>query len=125
MSLHWKEKSYRMLLSETYIMKRSVETIMHPGIILKEEVLEANDFSISAGAGLLGVTRLTLSKIVNEKGSITPNNALRIEKVFGGNADFWLRMQRGYDLLEIKKFKKNPPPIRKYDKAREHSAGLH
>lgn len=107
-------------------MERASETSIHPGIILKEEVFDANDLSISAAADLLGVTRLTISKIVNEKGSITPNIALRIEKVFGGNADFWLRMQRGYDLMqELKKFKKNPPKIRKFKYKSGRFAGLH
>lgn len=106
-------------------MERALETNIHPGIILKEDVFDANNLSISAAADLLGVTRLTLSKIVNEKGSITPNIALRIEEAFGGNADFWLRMQRGYDLLEEKKkFKKNPPKIRKFNKRTRHSADL-
>jgi hypothetical protein len=40
--------------------------------------------------------------------------ALRIEAVFGGTADFWLRMQRGFDLMEEKiKFKNNPPNVKK------------
>jgi addiction module HigA family antidote len=82
-------------------MKRSVSTNIHPGIILKEDVLEANNLTIGQGADLLGVSRLTLLKITNGKGAITPNIALRIEKAFGGNADFWLRMQRGYDLILI------------------------
>lgn len=106
-------------------MERSVKTNMHPGLILKEDVFEPYNLSISAAAGLLGVTRLTLSKIVNGKGSITPNIALRIEKVFDGNADFWLRMQRGYDLLkEYERFKKNPPAIKKF-KRKNSSAGLY
>ena len=51
---------------------------------------------------MLDVSRLTLSKIANGKAAITPNIALRIEGAFGGNADFWLRMQRGSDLIEGK-----------------------
>ena len=96
-------------------MERAIETNIHPGIILKEDVLDANGLSISDAAESLGVSRITISKIVNEKGSVTPNIALRIEKVFGGNADFWLRMQRGYDLLEEKKkFQENPPKLTKF-----------
>lgn len=97
-------------------MKRANETNIHPGIILKEEVIEANQLSIGKAAELLGVSRLTLSKIANGKGSITPNIALRIEKVFGGNADFWLRMQQGYDLIEEKvKFEANPPNLAHFE----------
>ena len=96
-------------------MERSKETNIHPGIILKEDIIEANNLSIGGAAEVLGVSRLTLSKIANGKGSITPNIALRIEKAFGGNADFWLRMQRGYDLMEEKiKFEINPPQIKKF-----------
>lgn len=93
-------------------MERANKTNIHPGIILKEDVIEPNQLSIGKAAELLGVSRLTLSKIANGKGSITPNIALRIEKVFGGNADFWLRMQRGYDLIEEKvRFETNPPKL--------------
>ena len=96
-------------------MERANETNIHPGIILKEDVIKANNLSIGGAADILGVSRLTLSKIANAKGSITPNIALRIEKAFVGNADFWLRMQRGYDLMEEKiKFEINPPQIRKF-----------
>jgi addiction module HigA family antidote len=96
-------------------MERAKEANIHPGIILKEDIIEANNLSIGKAADVLGVSRLTLSKIANGKGSITPNIALRIEKAFGGNADFWLRMQRGYDLMEEKiKFEINPPQIKKF-----------
>lgn len=99
-------------------MERANQTNIHPGIILKEEVIKANSLSIGEAADLLAVSRLTLSKIANGKGAITPNIALRIEKVFGGNADFWLRMQRGYDLMEEKvKFLKNPPKLRHFEYA--------
>lgn len=97
-------------------MERAYNTNIHPGIILKEDVIEANGLSISKAADLLDVSRLTLSKIANGKGSITPNIALRIEKVFGGNADFWLKMQRGYDLIEEKiKFLNNPPKLTHFE----------
>lgn len=93
-------------------MERAIETNIHPGIILKEDVIKANGLNIGEAADLLAVSRLTLSKIANGKGAITPNIALRIETVFGGNADLWLRMQRGYDLMEEKiKFSNNPPKL--------------
>jgi addiction module HigA family antidote len=99
-------------------MERANQTNIHPGIILKEDVIEANGLSIGEAAGLLAVSRLTLSKIANGRGAITPNIALRIEAVFGGNADFWLRMQRGYDLIEEKiKFLNNPPKLTHFEYA--------
>jgi addiction module HigA family antidote len=96
-------------------MERAASTNIHPGIILKEDVIDANGLSIGKAAELLAVSRLTLSKIANGKGAITPNIALRIEQAFGGNADFWLRMQRGFDLIEEKiKFQKNPPNVKRF-----------
>lgn len=97
-------------------MERSYKTNIHPGFILKEDVIGANKLSIGKASELLGISRLTLSKITNAKGSITPNIALRIEKVFGGNADFWLRMQRGYDLIEEKiKFENIAPKLKRLE----------
>ena len=96
-------------------MERHKKTNIHPGIILKEDVLLPANLSVSEAASLLQVSRVTLSKILNGSGSITPNVALRIEAVFGGNADFWLRMQRGYDLMEEKsRFELNPPNLKPF-----------
>lgn len=96
-------------------MKRNLNTKIHPGIILREDVLLSANLTVSEAADLLQVSRVTLSKILNGSESITPNIALRIEAVFGGNADFWLRMQRGYDLLEEKsRFELNPPNLKPF-----------
>ena len=96
-------------------MERATGTNIHPGVILKEDLIEANDLSIGKAAELLDISRLTLSKIINSKAAITPNIALRIEKAFGGNADFWLRIQRGYDLMEEQvRFQKNPPNVKRF-----------
>jgi len=75
---------------------------IHPGEILLEDVIKPAGLTISKAAELFRVSRLTLSKIVNKRGSISPNIALRIEAVFGGKADFWLRLQRIYDLEEAR-----------------------
>jgi len=77
--------------------------VTHPGEQLREDVLEANELSVSDAAKLLGVTRTTLSKIVNKKSSITANMALRISKVFGGTPHFWLRLQMEHDLNKAEK----------------------
>lgn len=73
---------------------------VHPGEILFEDVVKPTEMTIGQAADMLQVSRLTLSKIVNGQSGITPNMALRIEAVFGGKADFWLRLQRQYDLEE-------------------------
>lgn len=96
-------------------MEKHESNIIHPGIIIKEDVIASIGLSITEAATLLGISRLTLSKITNGKGGITPNIALRIEKVFGGKAEFWLRLQRNYDLENERiSFRKNPPAIKSF-----------
>jgi antitoxin HigA-1 len=99
-------------------MKRHINTHIHPGRIFLEEVIKPNNLKIGEVAELLQVSRLTVSKIVNEKSSITPNIALRIQTVFGGSADIWTRMQNQYDMaLAIKEYQKNHPNLKRFEKA--------
>lgn len=96
-------------------MERHKSINIHPGVILLEDVIKPLNLTISEAAGLLDVSRLTLSKIVNAKGAITPNIAIRISLVFGGKADFWLRMQRNYDLRKAEdEFKKKSVILHRY-----------
>lgn len=71
----------------------------HPGEILKELVIEPLRLSITNAANHLGVSRKTLSKVLNGRGAVTPEMALRLEMTFGKpNAAHWLRLQNAYDL---------------------------
>ena len=70
-------------------MRKHQDIHIHPGEILLEDVIKPTGITISQAADMLKVSRLTLSKILNGRGGITPNMALRIEAVFGGKADFW------------------------------------
>ena len=70
----------------------------HPGGILKRHYLEPLSLSITEAADDLGVSRKTLSKIVNERGSITPDMALRLSKALNTSAELWLNLQTIYDL---------------------------
>lgn len=88
-------------------MKRSITHITHPGELLREEIIVANKLSISAVSIMLGVTRAALSNVLNEKAAVSPLMALRIEKVFGGSAELWIRMQATYDLRMAEKKIKN------------------
>ena len=99
-------------------MKRRIKHNTHPGALLKEEILKANNLSITEAASMLGVTRSALSNVINEKAGVSPLMALRISKVFGGTAEFWVRMQASYDLriaeVELAKKKLRLKPY-KYD----------
>ena len=78
-------------------MKRHKSLNIHQGELLREEVIKERGLTIVEASKLLNVSRLTLSNIVNEKSSITPNMALKIAYVFGGNAELWIRLQQSYD----------------------------
>lgn len=54
--------------------------------------------TITEVADEIGVSRKTLSKIINERGSITPDMALRLSKAFNTSAELWLNLQTNYDL---------------------------
>ena len=75
----------------------------HPGELIKHECLEALSLSVTKGAEILGVSRQTLSNLINGHTNITPEMVIRLEKVFGGTAESWLRMQLAYDLAQIQK----------------------
>jgi addiction module HigA family antidote len=59
--------------------------------------------SVTAGAKVLGVTRQTLSNVINGKSGISPEMAIRLTKAFGSTAETWLRMQVAYDLAAARK----------------------
>ena len=71
---------------------------MHPGQLLREEVLPALGRPKTEIARLLGVSRQTLHDIVAEKQPVTPAMALRLGKLCGNGPDLWLNLQRRYDL---------------------------
>ncbi len=75
----------------------------HPGNIIKEDYLLPLSITIKDMADALGVSRKTLSKIINERGAITPDMALRLSRAFDTTPDFWLNLQKNYDLWHAEK----------------------
>lgn len=69
---------------------------VHPGIILREDVINEYGLTVTDAAKMLGVTRTALSDVLNGKAAISAEMAFRIEAVFGGNADIWTRLQMQY-----------------------------
>ena len=72
---------------------------MHPGEMLREDVLPALGKSKTEIARLLGVSRQTLYDILDEKQPVTPGMALRFGKLLGNGPDLWINLQRAYDLV--------------------------
>ena len=71
---------------------------MHPGEILREDILRALALSKTAVADALGISRQTLYDILNERQPVSAEVAVRFGKLFGNGAGFWVNLQRMYDL---------------------------
>jgi addiction module HigA family antidote len=80
------------------MMRQRTRPPIHPGGILKRQYLEPLGIGVSQAALALGISRKTLSKILNERGSVTPEMALRLSRAFNTTAELWLNLQRNYDL---------------------------
>ncbi len=70
----------------------------HPGEVLKELCIEPLGISITETAEALGISRKTLSAIVNGRAGISPEMAIRLSKAFKTSAESWLNQQLQYDL---------------------------
>lgn len=75
----------------------------HPGEVLREDVFPALGMSQAEIAEALGVSRRTVSQILNEQRPLTPDMAIRLEKFLGGQAESWLNMQQALDLWYLEK----------------------
>ncbi len=75
----------------------------YPGRSIKDACLEPLGLNITEGAKVLGVTRNTLSRVINGKNGISPDMAIRLEKAGWSNADHWLRLQTAYELAQARK----------------------
>jgi addiction module HigA family antidote len=73
----------------------------HPGEVLREDVIPALELRKTEIARRLGISRQTLYDILDEKQPVTPAMALRLGKFFGNGPEFWLNLQRDYDLRTL------------------------
>ncbi len=73
----------------------------HPGEILREDVLPAIRMTLTEFARRLGVSRRTVSQIVNERRPVTPDMAVRLARLIGSTPSFWLRLQQAVDIWDM------------------------
>jgi len=73
----------------------------HPGRHVRINCLEPNSLTVTAAAKALGVSRQALNNLINEKAGISPEMAIRLEKLGWGSADGWMRLQMNYDLARV------------------------
>jgi addiction module HigA family antidote len=89
---------------EEYSVKRPLKRPpVHPGEVLREDVLPALGLSVSEAARRLGVSRQQLHRILACTHPITTDMALRIGKFAGNGPELWLRMQQAYDLWHVER----------------------
>lgn len=79
-------------------MERRKRAPNHPGVILRRQYLAPLGLTVSELAKTLGVSRKTVSKIINGRGSISADIALRLSKAFNTTPQLWLNLQQNYDL---------------------------
>lgn len=75
---------------------------VHPGAVLREDILKEMKISVTRAAKELNVSRKQLSEVVNEGAAISAEMAVRLEKGFGVSAEFWLDMQKKYDIWRVR-----------------------
>ncbi|MDQ2995027.1 MAG: HigA family addiction module antitoxin [Pseudomonadota bacterium] len=89
---------------------------LHPGLIVKDALIDNTGLTVTDAANRLGVTRTTLSRLINGKAGLSPEMALRLSQFFGNNVEMWMNLQAQYDVWQIKR------PI---NKKRVHIARFH
>ncbi len=85
-----------MAITNTGIKRRPT----HPGEMLREDFLPDYDLSVSGLADALGVSRQSVNELLRERRAVSPEMAIRLSRLFGNSAEFWLNAQRALDLWD-------------------------
>lgn len=86
-----------------YARGKRQRTPVHPGSVLRKDILPDLGISVTSFSEGIHVSRQTIHKILAEEKGITPAMALKIGKFIGNGPDVWLRMQQSYDLYHAEK----------------------
>ncbi|OGT47892.1 MAG: addiction module antidote protein, HigA family [Gammaproteobacteria bacterium RIFCSPHIGHO2_12_FULL_41_20] len=76
---------------------------LHPGKIVKDELIDATGMNVTEAAKRLGVSRTALSRLLNGHAGISPEMALRLSKFFNTSIEMWINIQSQYDTWLISK----------------------
>src|SRR5882724_3846907 len=74
----------------------------HPGEVIRTEIIEAHNLSVTAAAKVLGVSRQALSSLLNGQADLSGDMALRIEKAFGPKMETLMGMKSAYDIFQTR-----------------------
>ena len=102
-------------------MKKMKRQPTHPGIIIQEDYLVPLSITITEMASTLGVSRKTLSKIINERGAITPDMSLRLARALDTTPDLWMNLQKNYDLWQAEHISKDWQRVKPLSTQQLHS----
>jgi addiction module HigA family antidote len=86
-----------MSITNTGEMKRRPT---HPGEMLREDFMPDYNLTVAGLAKALGVSRQTVNELLRERRAVSPEMALRLSRLFGNSAEFWLNLQRAVDLWD-------------------------
>lgn len=79
---------------------------MHPGAIIKRDILPSLELSVTAAAKALGMTPKTLNDILEKRKPLSAIRCLKVSRLFGSSPEFWMRLQADYDLKKVQQNKK-------------------
>jgi addiction module HigA family antidote len=94
------------LFRESVMQRKSGLPPVHPGEILKEDILPSAGLSVMAAAKALGVSRQMLHDILAERRPLSAAMCLKISRLLGGSPEVWMRLQATYDLKMAEQDKK-------------------
>ncbi|MGA2435027.1 MAG: HigA family addiction module antitoxin [Bryobacteraceae bacterium] len=80
------------------MVKKNELPLVHPGEIIKEDILPSAGLSVTAAAKALGVSRQMLHDILAERKPLSAVMCLKVARLFGGSPEVWMRLQAAYDL---------------------------
>ena len=93
----------------------------HPGEVIRTEIIEAHNLTVTAAAIVLGVSRQALSALLNGRADLTGDMSLRIEKAFGPKMETLMGMQSAYDIFQTHR-RQGKIKVRPYQPVEPHQA---
>ncbi|MGC8492646.1 MAG: HigA family addiction module antitoxin [Syntrophobacteraceae bacterium] len=93
----------------------------HPGEIIRELYIQPLGLTVTQAAEGLGVTRKTLSLLLNGHAGISPEMAMRLSQAFGRSPESWLQLQVQYDLAQLRRSTREIKAKRFYDASEQQS----
>ena len=89
-----------------------MKTPPHPGLMIRNDVLEPLGLGVTAAAAKLGMSRVALSRVTNGRAGISPDLAIRLERAGISTARFWMTLQANYDLAAA--LRRTQPNVEKF-----------